>query len=481
MKTSWSTTWTNFASAITEAQADIKTAWDALVTIFGPTMETLQSSFVALGSDLGALGPEFAELEDAMRDLWDAIAPILQQMALGIGAAFGVVSIIALNVFGGTIERLGPTVKVAIELITATIDTVATVIRETTTIVQAIIDGDWATAWASAQTISQSFFDLFENAVSGFQTLAETTFSTTVATMSNILKGLGFTEAAAAVQNASDKIKEFVEWLGKVAGGDIALNIQMSDLVNNLKNELEIELAKVDWGEFISQVDEFVANFLSGLAAGLIDADFSVVINPIKEKFKAILDIFQKPQEAAPGGIGLPAHLLNNQQRVDENFWAKIVPPLDWATFIPATLAWATFVPDILYWHNFITETLAWKTFIPDVLAWKTFIPDNLSWRTFVPNDIQWSDFVPDLNWEDFWNFFTGGETTSTSTTTGNSADAENRSGSRLRAFEPALAFAGAAPGGDIINIHISAQIANDIDINQLTYRIADVLRRRRP
>lgn len=233
----WATAWAALPAALVAADAaispvieNINAVLGQIGTFFAPIIDRLVISIGGFATEIAGMGDHFAELSAAAAPL----IPMLGGLGLAISVGLGVVALTAVNLLSVVFENLGTVVKLAIDQATLILNTFTTVVSELGTGVKAVIDGDWATAWASAKTIFETFGTFATESLANFLTLISTTFTTVGTTISTTLADLGFTEAAAQVQTATDKVTAFVDWLSKIVSGDISLNLQTPQWITDL-------------------------------------------------------------------------------------------------------------------------------------------------------------------------------------------------------------------------------------------------------
>jgi len=160
---------------------------DKLSTLFAPALERVQTAFASLPEKLGPLLPKLQEMATAFGGVLTALQPLIT----AVGAVLAVAALIGVNAFAAAINILPSIVGVVIDQVTASFKLISTVLTEVTNIVKAIIDGDWATVWTSAETIFKAFVIYFRDQLSRFKTLATTIFTAIYDTVTNTLDDLG--------------------------------------------------------------------------------------------------------------------------------------------------------------------------------------------------------------------------------------------------------------------------------------------------
>ena len=108
-----------------------------------------------------------------------------------MAGTIAVVSVLGVNLLAQTFNSLGTIVGTVFDQVTLTINTFSTLIGETVTLIKAILEGDWSTAWASAQSIVETFKTYFEETFGNLKSLAETTFGAIYTAVTDTLTDLG--------------------------------------------------------------------------------------------------------------------------------------------------------------------------------------------------------------------------------------------------------------------------------------------------
>lgn len=252
---SWFTTaWATITSSVTTASATmggvftgIQAAWNALVALFGPSITRLGESILTFGTQLGGMGGQFQGLMTAVQSLWTAIQPILTQLGILIGITIGVVAVTAINALSAVFQNLGPIISASVDQLTAILNTLATVITATVALVVALINGDWAAAWEHAQTIVSTLGAFVQTSLANLWAVISAVFAVIGSTIKNTLADLGFQAAADAVQGVIDKITALVDWLGKIATGDIELGFAEPEWIKSLLAWAGPVFTEPDW------------------------------------------------------------------------------------------------------------------------------------------------------------------------------------------------------------------------------------------
>jgi len=180
-----------FGVIVPQVVATVQAAWDALLQLLAPALERLQASFATAGTQVAGLAPHFEGLLAAVQNFWVAIQPILTALGQLIAGVMAVVALTAVNLLANAFERFGAVVGVVMDQITLVLNSLATILGEAVTLVMAIISGDWATAWASAEAILVAFGSFFVETFENFLALAGTIFGGILDVIVDTLTDLG--------------------------------------------------------------------------------------------------------------------------------------------------------------------------------------------------------------------------------------------------------------------------------------------------
>lgn len=171
-------TWgTVFPQVMEAAQA----AWEQLSALLEPALSRLQEAFAQAQVDVGALGPKFDELMAAVQNMWTAVQPVLEAFATFVAGVIAVAAVLGVNLLAQAFSSLGTVVGAVFDQVTLTINTFSALITQTVTLVTALINGDWQTAWTSAQGIVGTFEGFFVGTFENLRTIA-TTIITAIST-----------------------------------------------------------------------------------------------------------------------------------------------------------------------------------------------------------------------------------------------------------------------------------------------------------
>jgi len=202
--------------------------------------------------------------------------------------------------------------------------------------------------------------------------------------------------------------------------------------------------------------------------------------------------------------------------------WESFVTALgDWSTYV-ITLPWSDYIDALGDWGQFIAA-VTWNSFIANV-NWPSFI-SMINWSALIPS-FSWSAFIPRFDWPSLpsfpgWAalaqglFGSGGGAAQTAPPTQTAPPAQSDSAwynpfswthraigdsnwrggitwvgetgpelvslpARSRIYSNAESMAMAGAGGNTFNVNVYATVDNQIDVETMAYRVADVIRRRR-
>lgn len=123
-------------------------AWATFVEAMEPTTNRLTESFDNMRA--GFTDIDLSGLQEALGSLGQAILPLAGLIGLVLGGAITLV----MNAISSMMTQLPGIVQTSVDIITNVINTIAGVLTGATTLVKAVIDGDWTTAWTSVKDIA---------------------------------------------------------------------------------------------------------------------------------------------------------------------------------------------------------------------------------------------------------------------------------------------------------------------------------------
>lgn len=123
-------------------------AWATLAEALEPATNRLTESFNNMRA--GFTDIDLSGLQEAFGSLGQAILPLAGLIGIILGGAINLV----MNAISSMMTQLPGIVQTSVDIITNVINTIAGVLTGATTLVQAVIDGDWTTAWDSVKNIA---------------------------------------------------------------------------------------------------------------------------------------------------------------------------------------------------------------------------------------------------------------------------------------------------------------------------------------
>lgn len=152
------TAWSNMSAAVSAA-------WQSAMALLEPAFARIGAAFAEMPSQLAPLQTAFGEFVTAIGAAVEALRPVLVGIGTLIAGVFGVAAVTALNTFSGVLNAAIPAVTVVLEQLTVMLNLFATTFSNMVTMVVALINGDWQTAFESAQNIGQAFADAFAKTI----------------------------------------------------------------------------------------------------------------------------------------------------------------------------------------------------------------------------------------------------------------------------------------------------------------------------
>jgi TP901 family phage tail tape measure protein len=137
-----------FATQGPAAAETMQGAWATLAEALEPATNRLTESFDNMRA--GFTDIDLSGLQTAFGSLGQAILPLAGLIGIILGGAINLV----MNAISSMMTQLPGIVQTSVDIITNVINTIAGVLTGATTLVQAVIDGDWTTAWDSVKNIA---------------------------------------------------------------------------------------------------------------------------------------------------------------------------------------------------------------------------------------------------------------------------------------------------------------------------------------
>lgn len=198
LRAGWSAAWSALPGVLETVQGRLQATWEQvqaglaqLVQFLTPSLARVRASFVGMASSVGALVPKFQALWDAVLHLWETVQPVLTLLGRLIAGALGVTSVVAVNLLAATFRRLTTVVGTVLDQFVLLIDTLANVIGEFVTLVVALMQGDWQTAWQAAGRIVQAFTGLVSGTLRNLWTVSTQLFGLIADTVRTTLEDMG--------------------------------------------------------------------------------------------------------------------------------------------------------------------------------------------------------------------------------------------------------------------------------------------------
>jgi len=507
LQQTFTTGWAAIASAVSTASSVIsiaisviQTVWNALVSIFGPSVQRLIAGLTVFATQISGMGQSF-------QNLWASVQPVLSlfeavatrvfngfidrinafigvalpalasfisamwQVAQIISIAIGVIAIAAFNLLGATFANLAPIVKAFVDTLAVGFNTLTTVVSNMVTGVSSLIHGNWAAAWESAKAIVVSLWEFIKTSLGNLYIVVSSIFSIIGATIVNTLKDLGFEAAATSIQGVIDKVSSLSEWISGLVKGDIKLGFTEPAWVTSLKSAWTNSPA---W------------------SAGLKKTADTIAANPAWiASLKAVTDVIK----ATPAWLATIKAIVDNW--VKETDWVGILKDIvdtwteaaDWISTIQSIVDDWLKSPDWLATlktqvENFF-KTPEWlatlKTQIEDFFKVPTWVQ---TFQDVVNSLLGWVPKIPDINpFNAVGASYTAGGGVHI-----NERGRELISIPRDQAILPSGAqiytnaqsnrmLAGAGGGGDIIVNMEGIVIKSDIDIHRVGYQLGSQIR----
>jgi TP901 family phage tail tape measure protein len=427
LQTTWSTAWDALPGAVTAAQETIGAAWQTLTDLFGPSIERIKGALGEIVAGLAPITPKFAELQTAISTMVAAVMPVVQTLGGVIAGVLGVGAVMAINWLAAAFAALPTQIGAVIDQVTATVQLIATTVQGVTATITALFQGDFAGAWAGIQTVVGGVVRYIEQTLGNLGVLVWASFAIITQTVSgtftdlkSILSGFGVD-----VDGIITKITALSTWIGQLFSGDASLNLAAPEWMTTL----------LAWAwPAVGVAAEWVTTLLTwawpamGVAAEWVTTLLAW---------------------AWPDFIGVP----------------------DWVTTL---LVWA--------WPVFITQPgwvlglVVWKW--PAFIGQPGWVSDLVDWAWPGLGMPAWLERLFNWSWPSFPKLpsWLGGSdetaTTNGTATTGGTGEGKSLLGPVGR--EPALVGAGG------VQIVINANVASQLDIEDLAYRVAAIIQRRR-
>jgi TP901 family phage tail tape measure protein len=173
-----------------------------LQAIIGALQKAVGAISSAFSSMLAAVQPALAKIGAAFGQLWTTAQPALMafgemvgQALMAIGqvaaAVLGVGLIVALNTLVAAFQTAAAVVVALITHISTTLTYISTTFQNVVLLIQALLAGDWATAWELAKTIVGDTVTYWQTTLGTIVTLAQEIMLNFVSIITQSLKDMG--------------------------------------------------------------------------------------------------------------------------------------------------------------------------------------------------------------------------------------------------------------------------------------------------
>lgn len=183
----WATNWMGIREITASTIATVTAIVMALVSTFQTAvLPPLQAAFANLTASLNQVGLDWG-------DVWNAILEAIKFVAIGIGIVIGLVVTTVVGFATGIATALEVATRFVDDFgraFTTIFEGIVNVISGVVGFVQAIIAGEWATAWDSFLQIFLGIQQLFLGGMDLMSTTLETLFSTSLAFIAGFAQGV---------------------------------------------------------------------------------------------------------------------------------------------------------------------------------------------------------------------------------------------------------------------------------------------------
>lgn len=323
-------------------------------------------------------------------------------------------------------------------------------------------------------TIMTNAFGSLDGTLGSLGATLSSTFSTMGSELSSSLSSLG-SDISISVSNMASSVRTTVSTVFTSLAGQFTTSI--GSMLSTATASIISTFASI--GDVLSSA---ISGWLGGTQVP-VDPAFPDSLSPQKSGAKGRQSL--RPPTGAPDipPIDWATYIPELQWNTYLNplLWPTYVPMMEWSAFVPslswdnfvASIEWPAFVP-ALAWNSFISS-IEWGSFIPDI-NWSSFISD-VSWSNYIPG-MAWSTYVPFLNWADFVPSFAAPASNSAPS---NGVSAASFGGARVSGLARTSAYgvSAAGVGSNGITVNVTANVANDMDVEQMALRVAQSIQRR--
>jgi hypothetical protein len=449
-------------AALVGAVALIRNAWErdwggiqekvqAVIGFFTPAFERIKAAFVKAGENIAPLGEKLSALLTAAEPAMKAIGVL----ANAIGVVLVVALDVLLNAFAAVIPAIVAIVGVMVDQLTAFFEAITQLWESSVALIKAIAAGDWSAAWAAVQEIVQVFADYWSATLGNMLAVGKTIFTAIVSTILGTLTDLGVDWQAgiAAIQTVWGTF-----WDGVKSRTQSAMD-WLQPVTETLGGWLQM-IQGGDWGGLVNAVFPSIGALLTSASATISAFDWMEWLVP-----------FEWPE----------LELFDWEEWIDSFEWPRL-PSFSWSMWV-SSFRWPSL--PAFSWGDWIAR-FSWPSF-----NWGDWI-GRFQWPS-LPS-FNWSNFVPSINWSNWipsfpgWSallkalgigsnaagsgFFTGGFTLVGER--GPEIVALPR-GSRIESSERTSRMMGG--GGVTVNVY--ATVGNQMDIDEMAWRVAQTIQRR--
>lgn len=252
-----------FVTALTGSQSAAATASSAvlsLVSAFAPiqaALAPLGDRFQTMIAGLGSLSPQLSALGQSFVGLWTAAQPALTALGELIANVLGAAAVVSINLLGAAFQNIVPVISASLSQVAAIINVVATTVAGMTQIVTALMQGDFAGAFAGAQTIADGFSTYIQTTFTNLSTVIGAVLSTITTTISGAAANLGFPEISTQIDAIQAKVSS--GWLSiKDTVAVTIAEFKWSDYITQLA-DWGTWIKSLDWAGFVTELTDWAA------------------------------------------------------------------------------------------------------------------------------------------------------------------------------------------------------------------------------
>lgn len=205
--------------------ASLRGIFERVASILQPTIERISASFLRLRSIFtvvanalatGNVSGRFGAITSALTNLRNALAPAatalaqaLGRIVAGIGALLVVIADFGANLVAGGLDQLPAVLQVMADQIALIINTMASMLRGVTTILNAVMVGDWGTVFDTAKSMLTSLVGFIITTLTNMGSIVTIVWGAIWQALKNTLADFGIDADAA--------LAPVVAWFGRLA------------------------------------------------------------------------------------------------------------------------------------------------------------------------------------------------------------------------------------------------------------------------